>query len=177
VFVPVVSRGAVNAGAGAPARHWPALRADAADVDDVFFEHRLALELVAQGLCEAVSPVFLGDELPGGARGGFFAQGCAPPLGGLPAAPVAAVEAKLARQLHRLGLDAPGELGVREVWRRVSERQGCVAAGALGEVVAAGADAAVACVRRHTPGAVAAAAQRASLADADASDADGGAGV
>ena len=155
VFVPILSRGAVNAGAETPARHWPALRHDS-PCDNVLLEHRLALELVEQGLCEAVAPVLLGDALPPpaapGERGDFFAQGCAPR--GLPAAPVRAVEEELARQTDKLGLGLPltADVAVAELWARVvSDRQAHMAVGPPGAAI----DAAAAYVQRsvvlHSP--------------------------
>jgi serine/threonine protein kinase len=167
VFVPIVSRGAVNAGAELPARHWPSLRANSA-LDNVLLEHRLALELGEHGLCEAVVPVLLGDEIAlpvgrgggasavgsvGGERGDFFAQGCAPAR--LPSVTVASVEAELARQTDRLGLGAPltGGLGVAEVWRRaVSDRQASVGAGQFADVIEAAADAVARAVALHAAG-------------------------
>ena len=162
VFVPIVSRGAVNAGAQVPARHWPALTSRS-PCDNVLLEHRLALELREQGMCAAVVPVLLGDELPGSAdaapapegertRGNFFAQGCAPL--GLPDVAVASVEAELARQLERLGLGAPlkGEVAVAECWTRVvGDHQGLATAGTLKDVLAAAAGAVAKCVALHAP--------------------------
>jgi hypothetical protein len=159
VFVPIVSRGAVNAGVGEPKRDWPSLRADSA-LDNVLLEHRLALELSVHEFCEAVVPVLLGDEivLPagpgggggiGGERGDFFAQGCAPT--GLPVVAVAAVEAELARQTDRLGLGAPltGEVSVAEVWRAVSGRHTAVAAGPFARVIEASAEAVARAIALH----------------------------
>ena len=167
VFVPIISRGAVNAGAAIPARHWPELAASSA-VDNVLLEHRLALELRAQGMCAAVVPVLLGDALAGAGAGAdagagtaavgerehghFFAQGCAP--ANLPTVAVASVEDVLERQLDRLGLGAPltGSVSVADVWKRVvGDHQGLATAGTLKKVLDAAAGAVTSCVKRYTP--------------------------
>ncbi len=168
VFVPIISRGAVNAGAAIPARHWPALAADS-KTDNVLLEHRLALELRAQGMCGAIVPVFLGDQLPsagaaesaadaaGSERGNFFAQSCGP-AGRLAPVAVASVEKELALQLDRLGFGSPltGEVAVADVWRLVvDEHQGLATAGSLTTVIDAAAGAVALCVKKHAPTAAA----------------------
>jgi ankyrin repeat protein/serine/threonine protein kinase len=132
VFVPIISRNAVNAGTETPARHWPSLLNDS-PIDNVMLEHRLALELVEHGLCEAIAPVLLGDILPGvghGERGNFFKQGCTPDK--LPMFPLRSVEEELARQTDKLGLGLPltTDVSVADIWKRiVSDRQAYVGVG------------------------------------------------
>jgi serine/threonine protein kinase len=65
VFVPLISRGAVNAtnekNEAIYGRHWSSLSYDSS-CDNVFLEWRLACELKAKGLLEGTVPVWIGDK-------------------------------------------------------------------------------------------------------------------
>jgi len=128
LFVPLVSRGAVN-DAATPAYFWPALTADMALDDNVLVEWRGAREMRERGLLEAgVLPLFAGA-----AEGGVHANWFADEAANAPAVPdvvVAAVEDHVARQLRDAGLGAPlcADRSARATWRAVRSVLGkCIA--------------------------------------------------
>ena len=78
-FVPLLSRDAINH----PEKDWQnfsKLRADSR-CDNVFLEHRLAVELQGLGLIEKIFPVFVGNfDESKGVYGNYFGGGCHPTL-------------------------------------------------------------------------------------------------
>jgi hypothetical protein len=157
VFVPIVSRGAVNAcddATGVPitSRNWASLTSSS-PLDSVLLEWRLAAELREQGLVQGVCPILIGDADAGGTHGHFFTQGCAPAV---PRIAVAAVEEVLAAQLEALGLGAPMTAGegasVAATWAVTTSHQGVVAQGSTDEVLGRAVETVVACVRALVAG-------------------------
>jgi hypothetical protein len=95
-FVPLLSRGAINH----PDKPWQNFTQLAADskCDNVFLEHRLAVELQGLGLIEKIFPVFIGDkDGTSGQYSNYFGAGCHPRL---PDIAVAAVEDKLRHHME-----------------------------------------------------------------------------
>jgi len=96
-FVPLLSRHAINH----PEIAWQnfAKLATASRVDNVFLEHRLAVELHELGLVEKIFPVFIGDVDPStGAYSHYFNSRCHPNY--LPNVAVDAVEEKLRHHME-----------------------------------------------------------------------------
>ena len=90
--------------------------------DNVFLEHRLALELRAMGLIEKIYPVMIGDK-QGGQYSAYFQSGCHPSA---PDVYVESVEAKVREHLDRQGLGAPIEsnVTVKKVLSSIMSNQG-----------------------------------------------------
>jgi serine/threonine protein kinase/uncharacterized small protein (DUF1192 family) len=140
MFVPIVSRGAVNAveeSSGKPIirQNWSNLTADS-DHDNVLLEWRLACELREQGLMEGAVPVYFGDfDKQAGVYGNFFDQKCGPSC---PDATVEAVEDTLREQLAELGLGEPLTFkiaSVKDTWNKTTVHQGVITRGSLEEVI------------------------------------------
>ena len=105
-FVPLLSRDAINH----PDKDWQNFSKLTADAkcDNVFLEHRLAIELQGLGLIEKVFPVFIGDvNATTGEYGNYFGGGCHPSL---PAVSVRAVEEKLHHHMESQALGTPLEV-------------------------------------------------------------------
>ena len=141
VFVPLLSVGGIGSWAGL---------APESPCDNVLLEHRLALELRARGLLDAVFPVFVGPPLPaatpGGGGGGAAAAGGSTDIvrgslfdalrSGVMAPPadvvVATVEATLHAQLDgTLGLGVPlrDAASAAAVWKEMCAFQGAMLSG------------------------------------------------
>ena len=90
--------------------------------DNVFLEHRLALEVRAMGLIEKIYPVMIGDK-QGGQYSAYFQSGCHPSA---PDVYVESVEAKVREHLDRQGLGAPIEsnVTVKKVLSSIMSNQG-----------------------------------------------------
>ncbi len=143
VFVPIVSRGALNAvdANGEPMRgNWPALTPDS-DRDNLLFESRLAHELQKRDGRRRMLPLLLGDRDEGtGIYGNFIAQKCAPVFKPGPDVVVSKVESIVESELDRLGLGAPvrvkdGQRSVQAMWAAVYNLQYCRVVGTLDEIV------------------------------------------
>ena len=77
--------------------------------DNVFLEHRLAVELRNLGMLEKIFPVMIGDPdgpIPAANYGSFFGENCLP-VG--PDTHVESVEAKLVHHLDSMALGLPVE--------------------------------------------------------------------
>lgn len=105
-------------------------------VDNVFLEHRLALELGDVGLIERILPVQIGDLLPDGRYSNFSASRCAPVLSNNVV--VHSVEEKLKEHMDRLGLGTPmkEEVTVKQVYDNLMLHQGVYIEGHLDESLA-----------------------------------------
>jgi len=104
-FVPLLSRGAINH----PEKDWQNFSklTAASKIDNVYLEHRFALELQSLKVIEKVFPVFIGDVDPvTGLYSNYFGSGCHPAL---PQTTVDSVDAKLAHFMVAEGLGAPKE--------------------------------------------------------------------
>jgi hypothetical protein len=125
VFLPVLSRGAVNH-ASIPRQSFAALT-PASPCDNVLLEHMLAAEMQARGLIRAVYPLFVGDlDSESCTYSNYFASGCHPAAAG--AVVVTAAAVKLAEHLDRLGLGTPildaASLSVASLLERATKSQG-----------------------------------------------------
>ncbi len=104
-FVPLLSRDAINH-PDKDLQNFSKLTADS-KCDNVFLEHRLAVELQGLGLIEKVFPVFIGDaDAATGEYGNYFGGGCHPKL---PDVCVKAVEEKLHHHMESQALGTPLE--------------------------------------------------------------------
>jgi hypothetical protein len=103
-FVPLLSRHAINHPEIAR-QNFSKLREDSA-IDNVFLEHRLALELEVVGLLEKILPVQIGDK-EDGAFTSYSSGHCAPTFPPNCEVVVHSVEMKLIEHLDRLGLGTP----------------------------------------------------------------------
>ena len=102
-FVPLLSRQAINH----PDKDWQNFSklTTEAKCDNVFLEHRLAVELQGLGLIEKVFPIFIGDmNATTGEYGNYFGGGCHPPL---PDVSVNSVEEKLRHHMESQALGTP----------------------------------------------------------------------
>ena len=90
--------------------------------DNVFLEHRLALELRSMGLIERIYPVMIGDK-QGGHYSSYFQSGCHPAA---PDVYVDSIETKVREHLERQGLGAPLEsnVTVKKVLSDITSNQG-----------------------------------------------------
>jgi len=144
-FVPLLSRDAINH----PTVDWQnfsKLTAGARQ-DNVFLEHRLAIELQELGLIEKVFPVFIGDCDAASRRySHYFRSGCHPAA--LPDVAVAAVEEKLVHHLEAQALGTPlrADRTVSSVVAAVTTCQGAFIEGDGDEAFRAAADVIVAMV-------------------------------
>ena len=104
-FVPLLSRAAINH----PEMDWQNFSklAQSSACDNVFLEHRLAVELQGLGLVEKVFPLFIGDvDASTGEYGNYFAGGCHPLLRDVS---VSSVEVKLLQHMESQALGTPLE--------------------------------------------------------------------
>ena len=125
-FVPLLSRDAINH----PDKDWQKFSKLTADAkcDNVFLEHRLAIELQGLGLIEKVFPIFIGNmDAMTGEYGNYFGGGCHPPL---PAVSVRAVEEKLHHHMESQALGTPLEVD-RTVASVVAALTACQGSGGL----------------------------------------------
>ena len=102
-FVPLLSKDAINHPENDRA-NFSKLTADS-NCDNVFLEHRLAIELQGLGLIEKVFPVFIGDlDASRGVYGNYFGGGCHPRL---PDFSVTSIEEKLRHYMETQALGTP----------------------------------------------------------------------
>ena len=104
-FVPLLSRDAINHNE----KDWQNFSKLATDskCDNVFLEHRLAVELQGLGLIEKLFPVFIGDlNATTSEYSNYFSSGCHPKL---PDVPVKSVEDKLRGHMESQALGTPLE--------------------------------------------------------------------
>jgi hypothetical protein len=138
----LLSRDAINH----PDKVWQSFAKLTADskCDNVFLEHRLAVELQGLGLIEKVFPVFIGDaDAATGEYGNYFGGGCHPKL---PDMTVKAVEEKLHHHMDNQALGTPIEPD-RTVLSVVTAIAACQGAFIQGEADATFAAAAVSIVK------------------------------
>lgn len=129
VFIALISRGAIGTvgkfadGSQDNSRNWAGLTCGS-PCDNVLLEHRLALELQAQGIIRKVVPIMIGDQAESGAYLNWNAS--KPPR----AADVVvdSLERETAQKLSDLGLGAPMRFGARAtaaaIWQDVAASQG-----------------------------------------------------
>ena len=102
-FVPLLSRDAINHPDKA-GQNFCKLTADSS-CDNVFLEHRLAVELQGLGLIEKIFPVFIGNlDATTSEYSHYFGSGCHPSL---PEVTVKSVEEKLRHHMESQVLGAP----------------------------------------------------------------------
>ena len=105
-FVPLLSRDAINH----PDKDWQnfsKLTADQPNCDNVFLEHRLAVELQGLGLIEKMFPVFIGNlDTTTSEYSHYFGSGCHPAL---PDIMIKSVEEKLRHHMESQALGTPLE--------------------------------------------------------------------
>ena len=103
-FVPLLSRDAINH----PDKAWQnfsKLTADQPNCDNVFLEHRLAVELQGLGLIEKMFPVFIGNlDATTSEYSHYFGSGCHPSLSEVT---VKSVEEKLRHHMESQALGTP----------------------------------------------------------------------
>ena len=103
-FVPLLSRDALNH----PDKAWQnfsKLTADQPNCDNVYLEHRLAVELQGLGLIEKMFPVFIGNlDAATSEYSHYFGSGCHPSL---PEVTVKSVEEKLRHHMESQALGTP----------------------------------------------------------------------
>ena len=102
-FVPLLSRDAINH----PEKDWQNFSKLTADskCDNVFLEHRLAVELQGLGLTEKLFPVFIGDlDATTSEYSDYFKSGCHPSLSEVT---VKSVEEKLRHHMESQALGTP----------------------------------------------------------------------
>ena len=103
-FVPLLSRDAINH----PDKAWQnfsKLTADQPNCDNVYLEHRLAVELQGLGLIEKMFPVFIGNvDVTTLEYSHYFGSGCHPLL---PEVSVTSVEEKLRHHMESQALGTP----------------------------------------------------------------------
>jgi serine/threonine protein kinase/ankyrin repeat protein len=139
MFVPIVSRGAVNAldtsGNPKSGQNWSLLK-KGSGCDYVLLEWRLACELREQGLMEGAVPVFFGDFDKQNGVYGTFDKKCGPSC---PDETVNAVEDTLREQLTKFGLGEPlisnETATVKFIWDKITEHHGVKTHGTLTEVI------------------------------------------
>ena len=142
IFIPVISRAAINH-PSATKQNFEELCSDS-PCDNVFLEHRLALELKERGLVEKIFPLFIGDHdegMEGGAdvlytKYTFAGESCCHPE--CPSVVVDAVEAKVRKDLDKQGQGMPffESLTVKEVMTEITCYQGAFVEGDLTASVA-----------------------------------------
>ena len=104
-FVPLLSRDAINH----PDKDWQNFSKLTADskCDNVFLEHRLAVELQGLGLIEKMFPVFIGNlDATTSEYSHYFGSGCHPSL---PDTSIKSVEEKLRHHMESQALGTPLE--------------------------------------------------------------------
>ena len=104
-FVPLLSREAINH----PDKDWENFSklTEDSNCDNVYLEHRLALELQGLGMIEKIFPVFIGDlDKASNSYSDFFTSGCCPVL---PNVTVKKVEEKLQHHMENQALGTPLE--------------------------------------------------------------------
>ena len=133
-FLALLSRNAINNPENTRS-DFSKLRAES-PVDNVFLEHRLALELGDVGLIERILPIQIGDLLPDGRYSNFAASRCAPVLANNVV--VHSVEEKLKEHMDRLGLGTPmkEEVTVKQVYDSLMLHQGVYVEGNLDDSLA-----------------------------------------
>ena len=102
-FVPLLSRDAINH----PTKDWQNFSKLTVDskCDNVFLEHRLAIELQELGMIEKVFPIFIGDlDFTTDEYSDYFGSGCHPKL---PDVSIVAVEEKLRHHMENQALGTP----------------------------------------------------------------------
>ena len=102
-FVPLLSRDSINH----PDKAWQNFSKLTADskIDNVFLEHRLAVELQELGLTEKIFPVFIGDlDSTTSEYSDYFKSGCHPSLSEVT---VKSVEEKLRHHMENQALGTP----------------------------------------------------------------------
>ena len=128
VFVPVLSRAAIN-NSDKEWHNFNKLTANSSD--NVLLEYRMALELKADHLVEAIYPVMIGDidgdrntDIRDNVYLDYFRCGCHPMVEG--DVVVNSVEEKLREHLARKALGAPKEssMSVRAVLKSITDHQG-----------------------------------------------------
>ena len=125
-FVRLLSRGGIH-NPHNPRQDFSRMNADSA-LDNVFLEHRLALEFRDMGLVEKIFPVFIGPTDGAGTRVvnrySFIGENCCHPR--CPQVAVEAVEVRVRGVLEQLGLGLPlnESMTVSDVMRAVTGHQG-----------------------------------------------------
>ena len=126
-FVCLLSKGAINHPT-IDRQNFSKLTATSA-CDNVFLEHRLALELRCLGLIERIFPLMIGDfDETSKKYGSFFGGGCFPKA---PNVTVASVEEKLRHHMEAQSLGCPveHEKAVSAVLKEIVDCQGCMIQG------------------------------------------------
>ena len=138
-FVPLLSRDAINH----PDKAWQnfsKLTADQPNCDNVYLEHRLAVELQGLGLIEKMFPVFIGNlDATTSEYSHYFGSGCHPSL---PEVTVKSVEEKLRHHMESQALGTPvvPDRTVKSVVDAITACQGAFIVGPADATFAAAAD-------------------------------------
>ena len=144
-FVPLLSRDAINH----PDKDWQNFSklTPASNCDNVFLEHRLAVELQGLGLIEKMFPVFIGNLDPTTSEySHYFGSGCHPSLSEVT---VKSVEEKLRYHMESQALGTPN-LPNRTVKSVVDAITACQGAFIVGPADATFADAATSIAKMLT---------------------------
>ena len=137
-FVPLLSRDAINH----PDKAWQnfsKLTADQPNCDNVYLEHRLAVELQGLGLIEKMFPVFIGNvDATTSEYSHYFGSGCHPLL---PEVSVMSVEEKLRHHMESQALGTPlvPDRTVKSVVDAITACQGAFIVGPVDATFAAAA--------------------------------------
>ena len=144
-FVPLLSRDAINH-PDKPWQNFSKLTPDS-NCDNVFLEHRLAVELQGLGLIEKMFPVFIGNlDATTSEYSHYFGSGCHPSL---PDTAIKSVEEKLRHHMESQALGTPLEPD-RTVKSVVGAITACQGAFIVGPAEATFADAATSIVKMLT---------------------------
>ena len=122
-FIPLLSRKGIN-NSTVERQNFSKMKVDQPNCDNVFLEHRLAVELHELGLIEYIFPIFIADmdESTNG-YGKYFASGCHPAL---PDIAIEEVEKKLKIHMDKQALGTPLKPNntVKEVVTAITNCQG-----------------------------------------------------
>jgi hypothetical protein len=135
IFVPILSRGAINN--SSEIRMNFAMASEDSPCDNVLLEQRMALELAARDLTEAIYPIMFGDkDTKTGEHGevlytNYFAAGCHPKF--TSDTIIHSVEDALDGHLNRACLGSPllEGMSVAKTLQKICENQGCVVEGPI----------------------------------------------
>ena len=149
-FVPLLSRDAINHSEKA----WQNFSklTDVSSCDNVFLEHRLAVELHGLGLIENLFPVFIGDfDATTSEYSHYFGSGCHPSL---PEVTVKSVEEKLRHHMDSQALGTPivPDRTVKSAVGCITDCQGAFIVGPTNATFAAAVDSIVKMLKAPPPG-------------------------
>lgn len=131
IFLPIISRGAVNH-PSSPRQSFGTLVSDS-PCDNVFLEHRLALELRERGLIEKIFPLFFGDQNSEGTYSKYTFSGDYPCHPICSETIIESVECKVRTNLDKQGQGMPffESQTVQEVMTEITCYQGAFIEGDL----------------------------------------------